>query len=111
MRWVVLFAIGAVAVLAVTQPRAVFGLLAVGILAIALSMLVVAWSYFRLSRINTGQVRTPWPPPPPPITERLLATPPLEWYSGEPGIGWRTWWPRLRDRFEDGPSAPKDQSG
>src|SRR5262252_1316071 len=111
MRWALLFAIGALAVLAITQPRVAFGLLAVALLAITLSMLVVAWSYFRLSRINAGQVRTPWPPPPPPITEQPLQGPPVEWYQGQPMTGWRSWWPRLRDYFGGPGGGPTGGAG
>ena len=106
MRWALLFAIGAIAVLAITQPRVAFGLVAIALLAITLSMLVVAWSYFRLSRINAGQVRTPWPPPPPPITELPLEGPPVDWYQGQPMTGWRSWWPRFRDFFGGPPGGP-----
>jgi hypothetical protein len=111
MRWALLFATGAIAVLAITQPRVAFGLLAIALLAITLSMLVVAWSYFRLSRINAGQVRTPWPPPPPPITEQPLQGPPVDWYQGQPMTGWRSWWPHLRDRFGGPGGGPTGGSG
>jgi hypothetical protein len=111
MRWALLFAIGAIAVLAITQPRVAFGLLAIALLVITLSMLVVAWSYFRLSRINAGQVRTPWPPPPPPITEQPLQGPPVDWYQGQPTTGWRSWWPRFRDRFGGPGGGPTGGSG
>jgi hypothetical protein len=110
MRWGVLFAIGAAGALAVTQPKAAVGLLAFAMLTIAVSMMVVAWSYFRLSRINTGQIRTPWPPPPPPVTEQPLQGPPVEWFRGQPLTGWRSWWPRTRERFGAAAAESDDHS-